>query len=168
VNAYGASKRAGEVAVLRSGARTLVLRTQWLYSGRGPSFAQAMLDRALVREASRVVDDQVGRPTPAAAVARAAWTLALGGRQGVYHATGDGPPVSRHGLARRVFEALGVGELVTPCSTADMPSPAPRPAYAVLDLSKLGAAGVTMPDWRTALDDFVRQRTAAAPERARR
>ena len=156
---YGASKAAGELAV-RAAPRHVVVRTSWLV-GDGANFARTMAGLAARGVCPDVVDDQIGRPTVASDLARALVALA-GAEPGVYHATGDGEPVSWAGVARTVFAHAGRDpDDVRPVSTADYTAGrsgvAPRPANSVLSLERLGAAGVAMPDWRTALERYLKE-----------
>ena len=87
LNTYGASKLAGERALLESGARTLMLRTQWLYGLHGKSFPRTMWERARGGQATRVVSDQHGSPTYTVDLAHATWALVARGATGLFHAT---------------------------------------------------------------------------------
>jgi dTDP-4-dehydrorhamnose 3,5-epimerase len=161
VNVYGASKAAGELAV-RAVPRHVVVRTSWLL-GDGANFARTMLGLAARGVSPEVVDDQVGRPTVTSDLARALVGLA-GAEPGVYHATGDGEPVSWAGVARAVFAHAGrsVGDVrpvTTAAYTQGRPGTAPRPANGVLSLERLTAAGIAMPDWRDALEQYLKEQT---------
>ena len=158
---YGASKLASETAVLDAGGAAVVLRTAWVFSATGKNFVKTMLRLAGERDAVRVVDDQTGAPTPAAAIAEAILALApklmAEGEavRGVYHFCGD-EPVSWAGFARAVFEAGELSTHVEPITTAEYPTPARRPAYSVLDCAKIGAVfGVAAADWRAGLKQDV-------------
>ena len=154
LNAYGESKLAGERGVLTGGGRHLMLRTQWLYGLHGKSFPRTMWERATAGQATRVVGDQHGSPTYTIDLARATWTLLERGVTGLFHATNTGA-ATWYDVARRVFEAAGRADLVSPCCTADYPTPARRPGYSVLDGARLREAGVSMRPWRDALDEFL-------------
>jgi dTDP-4-dehydrorhamnose reductase len=161
VSVYGASKAAGEVAV-RAVPRHVVVRTSWLV-GDGGNFARTMAGLAARGVSPDVVDDQIGRPTAASDLARAVVALAAA-EPGVYHATGDGEPVSWAGVARIVFAHAGRDPSdVHPVSTADYTAGrsgiAPRPSNSVLSLERLGAAGIAMPDWRVALDRYLEEQS---------
>jgi dTDP-4-dehydrorhamnose reductase len=163
---YGASKLAGEVAVLASGARAIVLRTSWVYAATGRNFVRAMLSLGQTRDALRVVADQHGCPTSAADLATA--ILAIADRietdgwddaaSGVFHAAGSGA-TTWHGLALTVFEAASRHGAKTPASvaaitTAEYPTPARRPANSRLDCTRMEQVfGVRLPNWR---DSVVR------------
>jgi len=157
LNAYGRSKLAGEHGLAGSGARSLVLRTQWLYGLGGTSFPRTMWNRALKRSPTRVVDDQRGRPTYTVDLARAVWQLIGHDAHGVYHIASAGEHASWFDVATAVFAAAGVTSLLSACATADYPTAAPRPAYSVMDTSRLAReTGITLPAWRPALEQFLR------------
>lgn len=168
-NWYGETKRIGEEGVMRSGVRWAVVRTQWLHGPHGRSFPRTMWERALAGTPTRVVNDQWGAPTSAAALARAIWQIVGRDLEGLYHAACAGR-ATWYDVARRVFARAGRPELLTPCATADFPTPARRPQWAVLDTSKLAQAGITLPPWEEELDRFLDQleRETSAPSAFRR
>lgn len=149
--AYGRTKSAGEDAVRRRLPSARIVRTAWLYGAGGPSFVRTLGRRALAGEPARVVDDQTGSPT---------WTRHLAERlalaptapPGTYHLAGAGS-TTWFGLARAVYDEVGADPaLVTPCATADVPRPAPRPAYSALSDRAWREAGMPgLPGWREAL-----------------
>ncbi len=150
---YGATKLAGERAVLEGGGPAWVVRTAWLYGQTGGNFVKTMAALEHCRQTLDVVDDQRGSPTWSRDLARG--LVALAGSDapyGVYHCT-NGGETTWYGLARAVFEELGADpERVRPTTTAAFPRPAPRPAYSVLsDAAWRGAGLPPMPDWRQAL-----------------
>jgi dTDP-4-dehydrorhamnose reductase len=165
---YGASKLAGETAVLASGARAIILRTAWVYAATGRNFVRTMLTLGQTRDSLRVVADQHGCPTAAADLAAA--ILAIAARietdgwddswSGVFHAAGSGE-TTWHGLAMAVFAAASRHGAKTPASvaaisTAEFPTPARRPANSRLDCARLEAVfGIRLPDWRDSLTRTV-------------
>jgi len=151
---YGASKAAGEHAVLELGGT--VVRTSWLFATGGPSFVHTMLRLAAERPVLRVVADQHGCPTWAGDLADALLALAArSARQRIYHACG-GEPTTWHAFAAAIvaearrYRALTC-ERIDAITTADYPTPARRPAYSVLDTARLRADGVVVPSWRAGL-----------------
>jgi dTDP-4-dehydrorhamnose reductase len=155
VNGYGASKLAGETALTQSGAACLIIRTQWLFGANGRCFPRTMWERATAGTLSRVVSDQFGRPTYSVDLARATWTLIARELSGVLHVTNSGV-ATWYDIARRVYAACGADELVQPCSTAQFPTPARRPAQAVLDTARSEQAlGGPLPPWEEAIDRFL-------------
>ena len=161
---YGASKLAGEQAVLASGARAIVLRTAWVYAATGRNFVRTMLALAQNRDELRVVADQRGCPTAAADLAHA--ILGIAGQirahgwrdthAGVFHAAGGGE-ASWHDLAMAVFEeskrhGAKVPRSVVAITTAEYPTPAARPANSRLDGRRLSETwGIALPPWRESL-----------------
>jgi dTDP-4-dehydrorhamnose reductase len=158
---YGASKLAGDEAVLGSGARAVVLRTSWVYAAHGQNFVRTMLRLGREQERLRVVADQIGNPTWARELARATWQVAGHGLEpgGLFHSAGRGA-ISWHGFAERIFQlarqrpggaALKVKE-VEAITSAAWPTPARRPANSTLDCSKLEREhGFRFPAWEESL-----------------
>ncbi|NBZ89057.1 dTDP-4-dehydrorhamnose reductase [Stagnihabitans tardus] len=163
LNAYGRSKLAGEQAVLESGANALILRTSWVVSAHGANFVKTMLRLGRERESLNVVADQVGGPTPAAAIAEALLTaaraMAQGAKGGVHHFAGS-PDTSWADFAREIMAQAGL-----PCQINDIPSsayptPARRPSNSRLDCSAFTAAfGIPRPDWRAHLTQIIKDLT---------
>ncbi|MEV0703758.1 dTDP-4-dehydrorhamnose reductase [Saccharopolyspora sp. NPDC050389] len=155
---YGRTKLEGERAVLESGARAWVVRTAWVYGARGGNFVKTMIRLSGERDSLSVVDDQIGSPTWAADLANGLLELAervadrQDPKQKVLHCTNSGQ-ASWCEFARAIFAELGADEnRVNPCTTADYPLPAPRPAYSVLSDAAWREAGLTpIRPWREAL-----------------
>lgn len=170
VNVYGASKRAGEEAIVAAGGAHLIFRTSWIYGLRGRNFLRTM--RRLAREQAElhVVSDQRGAPTWSRLVAEGtALVLArvLAGRgtsgfstadvpSGIYHLSAAGE-ASWHEFAEALLasdprRAEHLCRRVVPLATADRPTPARRPRYTVLDDTLTATTfGVRLPDWREQL-----------------
>jgi dTDP-4-dehydrorhamnose reductase len=172
---YGATKLAGEQAVLASGARALVLRTSWVYAPNGRNFVRTMLAAARRTRALRVVADQKGCPTAAADLAEVILGLARmirregwgDGFRGVYHAAGAGW-TTWHGLAQAIFRRASQHGLaapeVTAIATADWPTPARRPPDSRLDCSKLAQRfGLALPGWEASVARTVDRIFAGEP-----
>ena len=163
---YGASKLAGEKAVLAEHANCAVLRTAWVYSPFGANFVKTMLRLAETREDIGVVADQRGNPTSALDIADALLTVAGNLRdrrepslRGIFHMTAAGE-ASWADLAEAVFDASarggGPSARVKRISTADYPTPARRPANSRLDSSRLEHIHrVSLPNWRESLQVVV-------------
>jgi len=155
---YGASKRAGEVAILAGGASHLILRTAWVYAAHGKNFLRTMLRLAAERDALRVVADQTGTPTSAALISDVtAQALAKPEVSGIRHLTATGS-TSWHGFAEAIVSGAHARGLlsrvvpVVPITTADYPTPAARPGYSVLDTGRLSAdLAIDLPDWTSGL-----------------
>jgi len=159
---YGRTKLAGERAIAASGARHLILRTSWVYGARGRNFLMAILARARSGQPLRVVADQVGAPTSSAAIARATAELlkivaGFSGAEGLYHFTAAGE-TSWHGFAQAIVAGAGLKVDVAPIATSEYPTAARRPKNSRLDNGKLARAfGLRLPDWRSQLDEVMRQ-----------
>jgi dTDP-4-dehydrorhamnose reductase len=166
LNVYGQSKLAGEIAVRQRVGTHIILRSSWIFSARGKNFVKTILGLAKTQSQLRVVEDQIGGPTPADDVAKAILDiLAVGTKPGfrdwgTYHFSGV-PPVSWYGFARAIV--AGSGAVVLPVASKDYPRPARRPLNSVLDCSRiLQVFGIRQPDWRAALDDVIVELTARA------
>jgi dTDP-4-dehydrorhamnose reductase len=172
---YGASKLAGEAAVLGSGAKAIILRTAWVYAATGKNFVRTMLTVGKSRDRLTVVGDQHGCPTAAEDLAGA--ILAIIGRldrtgwdpsyNAIFHAAGNGA-TTWHGLAVATFEEAGRHGAnipqVLPILTADWPTPAKRPANSRLDCTRLDSVfGVRLPHWRQSLTRTIDTIFATAP-----
>jgi len=155
INAYGRSKRAGEIAALESG-RSLVVRTSWLYGEGGGNFVDTICRLAAERETLSVVDDQIGRPTHARSLAVVLTDLVEAGAAGVFHASDGGEPISWYDLAREALAIRGITTPVLPVSTERFPRPARRPRFSVLDMTETERAlGREPRHWRDALREYL-------------
>jgi dTDP-4-dehydrorhamnose reductase len=158
---YGHTKLAGEQAVLSATDDAWIVRTAWVYGATGGIFVKTIVKLEGQRDTLSVVDDQRGQPTWSADLAAGLLDLATAIAEGrapagrVLHRTGGGE-TTWFGLARAVFEELGADPArVHPCTTAEFPRPAPRPAYSVLsDATWLAAGLVPAVPWRAALRTF--------------
>ncbi|HDR8911469.1 TPA: dTDP-4-dehydrorhamnose reductase [Burkholderia multivorans] len=169
LNAYGRSKLLGERATVASGVDYLIFRTTWVYAARGANFVLTMLRLMRERPELRVISDQFGAPTSARFIADAtAHAIARSiserhaGRfeSGLFNLTADGV-TTWHGFAQHIFErarAIGVGDVlktkrIEAIATDDYPLPAARPAYSVLDGSKLQQRfNLRRPQWHEGVD----------------
>lgn len=169
VNAYGASKLAGEQAVLAAGGQYLIMRTGWLYSSHGHNFVKTMLRLMGERKQLEVVADQIGTPTWAGSLAQALWAAAARPEfSGIYHWSDSGV-ASWYDFAVAIQEeALQLGLLtraipINPIATTAYPTPARRPAYSVLDKSS-ARSDFAMPieHWRVCLRRMLKELTSHA------
>ena len=154
---YGASKRAGEQAIQTLCPNHLILRIAWLYGPGGPSFLHTMLKLGVTPGAPiKVVQDQVGNPTSTDAVAGLIERLLVEPVAGILHGSCEGE-CSWHDFACAIFRHQPGRREVIPCSTAEFPRPAPRPANSRLEKRLLRLLGMApMPDWRETLDRFFK------------
>lgn len=151
INVYGASKLAGEVCLANHEARSIVVRTSWLYGGPSRNFLGTMLKLAEDVKASgrpiRVVTDQVGSPTDAWSLALQVQRLLGEDLRGIIHASSRGE-TSWFGFAKAIFKEAGLQIPVEPIASADFPTHARRPAYSVLSKKRLEDLGVNvLPSW---------------------
>ncbi len=167
---YGATKRRGETRVLAACPEAIIVRTQWLYGLGGPNFVETMLrlsdQRGHAGEIA-VVADQVGSPTCADDLARALWAIVTA-RQwvpGIYHYSNEGA-ATWYDLAVAVMRMAGRSTQIIPIPTEEYPTPAARPAYALLDKRRIRATyGVETPHWADSLARYMAQRDNAVNAR---
>jgi dTDP-4-dehydrorhamnose reductase len=158
LNEYGRSKLAGEQAIRETGGPHLILRTSWVYSARGRNFFLTMKRLLREKQEVRVISDQVGAPTCAAAIADA--TAAILGKRdrqasGVYHLTASGS-TSWHGFATEIARLECSATRVVPIPSEAYPSPARRPRNSRLSNEKLlRQFGFTLPSWEDGLKAVV-------------
>ncbi len=155
VSAYGRSKLDGEERARAAHADTLVIRTSWVLSGTHPNFVATML--RLSRERSlRVVDDQRGHPTLASDLAVGVAAAATSAATGVLHLT-NADVVTWYDLAREALAIAGRDTgMIEPCSTAEYPTPAQRPANSVLESERLPELGIgALPSFRIGLPGLI-------------
>jgi dTDP-4-dehydrorhamnose reductase len=157
LSVYGASKLEGERQASRL-ARSLVVRTSWLFGPGGPNFV-ATIARRLAEGGGplRVVDDQVGCPTYTPFLARAIWDLIGLRSTGIVHYR-NGGPISWHGFAVRIASLLGETDDVVAISSEELARPARRPRFSVLDVSRFERlTGRTVESWEAGLEHYLRQ-----------
>jgi len=169
-NVYGASKVAGENAIVQTGGNYIIFRTSWVYGPHGSNFLLTMLRLARQRNQISVVNDQFGSPTTSIELANATCAVVRGvlaGRfgetnnwAGLYHMTCSGA-VSWFGFAEAIFERAGKlldGKVLAliPIAAEDYPTPAKRPHNSVLSNSKLrNRLNVWLSPWEAALDRVI-------------
>ncbi len=154
LSAYGRSKAEGERRLWAEGPRSLLVRTSWLYAPWGNNFVRTIARLAGERSELKVVADQRGRPTSAEHLVRTTRRLLAAGARGIVHVT-DAEACTWFDLATAVAQAVAPGCRVAPCTTAEYPRPAKRPAYSVLDLARAEAFVGAMPSWRDNLADVL-------------
>jgi dTDP-4-dehydrorhamnose reductase len=152
---YGQSKLAGEQQVLGASAQHAVVRSAWLFGTDGRNFVQTMLALAGDRDTVQVVDDQVGCPTWTGHLAPALLGLLERGVGGLVHLAGGGR-VSWNGFARETFRQAEVACEVQAITTADMPRPAPRPAWSALESQRDDV--LPLPPWQDGLAGYLAAR----------
>jgi dTDP-4-dehydrorhamnose reductase len=163
INVYGSSKLAGEEAIRASGVRHRILRTAWVYGARGQNFLRTALRLAPERDELRIVNDQVGSPTPARwlASATALTQVSHPEVEGTWHVVSDGE-CSWHEFAKAIYgEALVAGIIqrapkLIGIPSSEYPTKARRPGYSRLDTTKFEKDfGLRLPDWRVGLREVI-------------
>ncbi len=158
ISQYGTTKRQGETSLLALAPESIIIRTAWLYSSYGNNFVKTMLRLADSQKEVRVVCDQIGTPTYARDLARAIVKI-LRSHQwvaGIFHFTDEGV-ASWYDFAHAIFRIAGKMVKLTPIPTEDFPTAATRPAYSVLNRSRIKATyGVEIPHWEEALADCLK------------
>lgn len=153
---YGLTKLQGEQAVLGTGCKYIIIRTAWLYSEFGKNFVKTMLNLTATRPSLKVVFDQVGTPTYAYDLADAIYHIVndrlADGNEGVYHFSNEGV-CSWYDFAKMIAEISGHTACdIQPCHSDEFPSPVRRPAFSVLDKTKIKQTfGFRVPYWTESL-----------------
>ena len=161
LSAYGRTKLAGERAVREANARHAIVRTAWLYGKGGRNFVDTIRTRALAGGPLKVVDDQRGAPTWTRDLAQAIVQLMEFNATGTFHATNEGS-CTWHEFAQEICRLSGADVAVARTSSAELARPARRPAFSVLDTSRLAQAiGRRLPNWQDALARYLQSLTAA-------
>jgi len=168
IGAYGRTKLAGEDAVRAAGGVYAIFRTSWVVSAHGNNFVKTMLRLGAERDRLTIVADQIGGPTPAAAIAAACASAARQladdwEKTGTYHFSGA-PDVSWADFARVIFDKAGLTCEVADIPSTDYPTPAMRPLNSRLDnAGTVSTFGIQRPDWRSGLRDILKELGASKP-----
>lgn len=153
---YGRTKLQGEENILATGCKHVIIRTAWLYSEFGKNFVKTMLHLTSTKPQLRVVFDQAGTPTYAYDLARAIHEIVsqrkYEGNDGIYHYSNEGV-CSWYDFTKVIAEYVGHTNCdIQPCHSEEFPSPVKRPAYSVLDKTKIKQTfGVKVPYWTDSL-----------------
>ena len=155
---YGQTKREGEQAIQQTWEKHYVVRTSWVYSQFGANFMKTMLHLAAERESLSVVNDQIGTPTHAVDLATCLVQICIINNQqpatnnyGIYNYSNEGQ-CSWFEFAKAIFDKNNIKIQLHPITTSEYPTAAKRPAYSVLDKSKVKEVfGVEVKDWEESL-----------------
>lgn len=154
---YGKSKREGEEILLKTCPDSIIIRTAWLYSTFGNNFVKTMIRLGKERESLNVVADQIGTPTCAEDLARAIMHIIDWSEKqnkfesGIYHYSNEGI-CSWYDFTVKIFETENITCKVNPITTKKYPTKAARPAYSVLDKTKIKTTfQLTIPQWEDSL-----------------
>ena len=168
VNVYAQSKLAGEYVVRNVADRHLLIRTSGLYgaaggAGRGGNFVETMIRKAGNGEHARIVDDQIVSPTWTGDLAPQIASMLDNDLEGLFHASAEGS-CSWYAFATTVASLCGLAASFTATTSRAYGSPAPRPAYSVLENARLERLGLNrMLDWRDGLARYLQVRHGIAP-----
>ncbi len=158
LNVYGRTKLAGEHATQVANPRHYILRTAWLYGPGGNNFIEKMVKLAESKDKLEVSEDEIGSPTYTLDLANITKEIVKTQAYGLYHATNSGE-CSRYRFIKEAFSLMGIDKSIEPCSRTKFVTPANRPAYSVLDNSKLSSLlGHPIRSWDMALKDYVSRR----------
>ena len=154
---YGSTKLAGEFGVQKFCRRSMIIRTAWLYSTFGNNFVKTMLRLGKEKTELGVIFDQIGTPTYARDLAKAVMAaIAQGIKPGVYHFSNEGV-ISWYDFTKAIHRIAGITSChVRPLHTAEYPTPAKRPAYSVLDKTKIKETyNIEIPYWEESLKECI-------------
>ena len=168
---YGKTKSDGEDAVIQGMAKYYILRTAWLYGLHGHNFVYTMTKLTGSRDEIKVVSDQRGTPTNAATLAAVIAELVQADEKhfvpfGIYHVTDEGETnwhaftleINRLAKKHKRIDAKHECRIL-PCTTEEYPTKAKRPAYSVLDKTKIQKAlGIKLPPWQKSLESFMKDK----------
>lgn len=153
INVYGATKRKGEEALMSAHSDAIVIRTSWVYSSYGNNFVKTMCRLMQERESLGVVNDQIGTPTYAADLAKVIMQIISSNiwKGGLYHYSNEGE-ISWYDFASKIKEFRGFTCKVNAIDSSAFPTPAKRPAYSLLDKSKIKKEyNINIPNWDESL-----------------
>ena len=162
VNYYGSTKAAGETLAMEANEDAIIIRTSWVFSSHGNNFVKTMLRLMKERASLNIVADQKGRPTYAKDLAMATMKIieALhAGKtiKGIYHFANQGE-TTWYDFAAKIKAIAGLTCDLQPIETKDFPTPAKRPAYSVLDTSRIEEAlSLSIPHWEDALTSCMKE-----------
>lgn len=160
VNTYGESKLKGEELALQNNPSTIIIRTAWVYSSFGNNFVKTMLRLMKEKESINVVNDQFGCPTYASDLAKAIMQIISSGKTkenpGIYHYCSTGI-TNWYEFALAIKDLSNSSCSVNPISTAQYPTAAKRPAYSVLDTTKIRQAfNISITHWKDSLQHCIK------------
>lgn len=164
ISVYGTSKLAGELLVRRRNSDALIVRTCGVYGlrpsvSKGYTFVDRIIAQAKAGEKIRVVDDVVASPTYAGHLAEALKSLVEQKRRGLYHLVNRGA-VSWHGFAKHALAAAGIDHPIEGVPQSTWFTKARRPRYSALTSNRLESLGIEIPDWRTGIEAYLRDKAA--------
>jgi len=162
INIYGVTKLEGELAIPEFTKKYYILRTSWLYSEFGNNFVKTMLRLGKERDHLGIISDQIGTPTYAIDLAKTILHIICNDNQsyGTYHYSNEGV-TSWYDFAKAIFDLAEVKVKAMPLKTSEYPTKAIRPAFSVMDKSKIKSNfGIEIPYWRDSLKICIERLTA--------
>lgn len=160
ISQYGTTKRTGETALIALVPDSIIIRTAWLYSPYGNNFVKTMMRLGNERPMLKVVSDQVGTPTYALDLAKAIYKILISHQwvEGIFHFSNEGA-CSWYDFTKSIHRIAEINDCeVVPIPTEDYPTAAARPAYSILDKSRIKATyGITIPHWEESLTDCIKR-----------
>ena len=153
ISVYGLTKLEGEQDIARLMDEYFIIRTSWLYSEFGDNFVKTMLKLGAERDMLKIIADQVGTPTYGIDLAACVLDIITSGSKayGIYHYSNEGV-TSWYDFAKGIFDLSATDVKVLPIRTDEYPTKATRPAYSVMDKSKIKTTfGIEIPYWRDSL-----------------
>lgn len=161
---YGSTKLEGEVLCMKNNPESIIIRTSWLYSAFGNNFVKTMVRLGGEKTELGVIADQIGSPTNAADLAHAILTIISSVISvekpfvpGIYHYSNEGV-ASWYDFTKAIFDIAKINCLVKPIASEDYPSPVKRPAYSVMNKSKIKLIfGLQIPHWRDSLTVYFQE-----------
>lgn len=155
VNYYGATKLEGEKRIQASGCQHLILRTCWIFGRNGDNFVEKILKRALAGAKLRVPEDQTGTPTYTDDLAQSVIRLLTAGARGIFHFSNSGH-CSRFEQTQTILKLYGLSNPVDKVKNQELLTPAKRPTFSVLDMSKyIAQTGHTPRTWQESTAEYV-------------
>lgn len=153
---YGLTKLHGEQNIITSGCNYIIIRTAWLYSEFGKNFVRTMLNLTATKPELKVVFDQVGTPTYAYDLAQTIVAILAVPKTGIYHYSNEGV-CSWFDFTKMIAEYSGHTNCnIQPCHSEEFPSPVKRPAFSVLDKTKIKQTfGINIPYWTDSLKKCI-------------
>lgn len=158
LSVYGASKLAGDEAVLKANAEAVILRTSWVYSSFGNNFVKTILRLCKERDSLNIIADQTGTPTYARDLAAAILHIIQQSewKPGIYNYSNEGT-ASWYDFAIAIRDIAGLQTTINPIETSQYPTPAARPKFSVLSKKKIKETfGIQIPYWRHSLQNCIR------------
>ena len=153
INIYGKTKLAGEIACLKGNPQSIIIRTSWVYSSYGANFVKTMLRLFKEKDTLNVVNDQIGSPTYAADLAQAIFAIInhANWQPGVFNYSNEGE-ISWYEFALAIQEISGLECKVSGIPSSQYPTPAKRPAFSLLDKSKIkNTYSLLIPNYKESL-----------------